>query len=170
MGMINLQTERLIIREPHIDDFANWHRLLSDGYNMRFLLDIMTHNENQSLENLQFAISESEKLDRQNYFLVMQERAASAFVGSVGFHIIGKGEAHMGYFILPEFHGKGYTTEAVKAIVKYAFDIVGLDRIQTGADIANLASFRVMEKSGFTKYDQSPERIEYHITRKSQEE
>jgi ribosomal-protein-alanine N-acetyltransferase len=168
--MIYLQTERLIIREPHIDDFASYHRLFSDAQNMRFLMDIATSTEQETMEQLQFAISASEQLDRQNYFLVVQERAASAFVGNVGFHIIGKGEAHMGYFILPEFHGKGYTTEAVRAIVKYAFDIVGLDRIQTGAHITNLASFRVMEKSGFIKYAQSPERIEYHITRKSQEE
>ncbi|MDI5789154.1 GNAT family N-acetyltransferase [Bacillus licheniformis] len=54
--------------------------------------------------------------------------------------------------ILDQKHnGKGYTTEAVKLMVEFAFHDLKLHRIEAGVMPRNIASIRVLEKAGFTK-------------------
>ncbi|MCR8641182.1 GNAT family N-acetyltransferase [Paenibacillus sp. N1-5-1-14] len=59
--------------------------------------------------------------------------------------------AFIGYFLDKDVNGKGYTTEAVKLAVNYAFEELKLHRIEAGVMPHNLASLRVLEKSGFHK-------------------
>ncbi|WP_339208487.1 GNAT family protein [Paenibacillus sp. FSL K6-3182] len=57
--------------------------------------------------------------------------------------------AYLGYFLDQEHNGKGYATEAVSLCVKFAFDQIGLHRIQAGVMPRNLPSVRVLTKAGF---------------------
>ena len=45
--------------------------------------------------------------------------------------------------------GQGYATEAVRALIDYAFTDLGHDALQAGARVTNPASRRVLEKCGF---------------------
>jgi RimJ/RimL family protein N-acetyltransferase len=60
------------------------------------------------------------------------------------------GVIKVGYTIDPEFQGKGYATEAVAALVDYAFDTVGAEVVRAYASAENLPSLRVAEKVGMT--------------------
>ena len=55
--------------------------------------------------------------------------------------------ANLVWYISSEVRGKGYTTEAAKAVVKHLQNI-GFERIEAFANIENVASQRVMEKIG----------------------
>jgi ribosomal-protein-alanine N-acetyltransferase len=57
----------------------------------------------------------------------------------------------IGYVLVPNERGKGYCTEAVRIIVDYLFLTKELACIQAMADVRNVASQRVLEKSGFQK-------------------
>ncbi|MDN4522892.1 GNAT family N-acetyltransferase [Fictibacillus fluitans] len=57
--------------------------------------------------------------------------------------------AFIGYFLDKEQNGKGFTTEAVKLIVEFAFHEVNLHRIEAGVMPHNAGSIRVLEKAGF---------------------
>lgn len=57
----------------------------------------------------------------------------------------------IGYRILPEERGKGYCTEAVKIMVDYLFLSRNIVRIESQANPENVASWKVLEKAGFTK-------------------
>lgn len=59
--------------------------------------------------------------------------------------------AFIGYFLDKKHNGKGYTTEAVKLIVDYAFNNLHLHRIEAGVMPHNIGSIRVLEKAGFHK-------------------
>lgn len=59
--------------------------------------------------------------------------------------------AFIGYFLDEKHNGKGYTTEAVKLLVDYAFNELKLHRIEAGVMPHNIGSIRVLEKSGFHK-------------------
>ena len=48
----------------------------------------------------------------------------------------------------PAFQGRGYATEAVGALVAYAFDALGADVVRAYADADNTPSIRVAEKIG----------------------
>ena len=58
--------------------------------------------------------------------------------------------AELGYWIGPEFWNNGYCTEAVRAVVAYGFDEMGLQRITAHHLARNPASGRVMTKIGMT--------------------
>ena len=58
--------------------------------------------------------------------------------------------AEIGYWGNPETRGRGYVTEAVREVVRWAFEEVGLGRVVWQAFDGNIPSRRVIEKVGFT--------------------
>ena len=65
----------------------------------------------------------------------------------------------LGYLIHPDFHGKGYMTEALIALIPDLFAL-GYEEVVCGAFEENPASLRVMQKAGMTLLDRTDE-IEY---------
>lgn len=56
----------------------------------------------------------------------------------------------IGYGILPEYEGKGYTTEAVQAMTQWAFGNSEVVFVEAETAPDNKASLRILEKCGFT--------------------
>lgn len=79
--------------------------------------------------------------------------AENKMIGTVGFTQLDKENlvAEIGYVINPEYAGKGIATEAVWAVLGYAFNHLGMQRIEARYMIGNDASLRVMEKCGMKK-------------------
>jgi RimJ/RimL family protein N-acetyltransferase len=78
-----------------------------------------------------------EKKDGKKIGVIMQVKAD----GRVG----------IGYDLLAEERGKGHATEAVQIITDYLFLTKNIVRIQAETDPENKASWRVLEKAGFSK-------------------
>ena len=57
----------------------------------------------------------------------------------------------LGFIVHPRHQGKGYATEAARALLHWAFEEVGFHRIYGRAEPRNEASVRVMEKLGMRK-------------------
>ena len=57
----------------------------------------------------------------------------------------------LGFIVHPRHQGKGYATEAARALLRWAFEEVGFHRIYGRAEPRNEASVRVMEKLGMRK-------------------
>ena len=77
-----------------------------------------------------------------------------ALIGTINLFQVLRGSlqsAIIGYFLDKNHNGKGYTTEAVKLLVEYAFKELKLHRIEAGVMPHNIGSIRVLEKSGFHK-------------------
>jgi [ribosomal protein S5]-alanine N-acetyltransferase len=60
--------------------------------------------------------------------------------------------ANLGYWIDRERNGRGLATQAVSEAVEFAFGEGGLHRLEAGTLPDNVASQRVLEKNGFTRY------------------
>jgi len=58
-------------------------------------------------------------------------------------------EARIGYMFAEQHTGKGYATEAVQLALPYAFETLDLHRLETGVQLDNPASMRVLTKTGF---------------------
>lgn len=56
----------------------------------------------------------------------------------------------MGYSLSRDFWGRGIITEAAKAVIKYGFDVMGLDQISICTGPVNYRSQAVIRKCGFT--------------------
>ena len=59
------------------------------------------------------------------------------------------GVAGIGYGVLEEYQGQGYATEAVEAVLRWAFQNPNVTAIEAETDADNAASKRVLEKCGF---------------------
>ena len=59
--------------------------------------------------------------------------------------------AEVGYWIRSDVAGRGYMTDAVRAICRWGFSEAGMERIELRADPANHGSVRVAEKAGFVR-------------------
>jgi ribosomal-protein-alanine N-acetyltransferase len=148
--MFFLETERLILRDYNENDLDNLHRLLSDKINMYFLDDIATDSLNESADNLRHCMANAD-----GHYFCVSDKLTDEYIGSVGYTIPDRTPAgkvvHMGYFILPEAQGQGFTTEAVSRVLEFAFCEDGCVRVTTGCYKDNEQSRRVMEKAGFRK-------------------
>ena len=73
-------------------------------------------------------------------------------IGTCGFTALSeehlKGE--IGYVISEKYHNMGIATEAVKRVIEFGFETLGLRRIEAHYMVGNDASRRVMEKAGMT--------------------
>jgi [ribosomal protein S5]-alanine N-acetyltransferase len=76
--------------------------------------------------------------------------AASVLVAGGGFKGPPRdGTAEVGYSVLPQFQGRGYATEMVGGLVRWAMNQAGVTRVVAETEWANPASVRVLCKLGF---------------------
>ena len=90
-------------------------------------------------------------------YWVVHERGSGHFVGEVGFadfkrHVEPSldGAPEIGWVITPSAHGRGFATEAVRAIVAWGDVRFGPVRTACLIDTENLASIHVAEKCGYS--------------------
>jgi len=89
----------------------------------------------------------------EDYALAIFTRAGE-FVGGTGLHPRGRRDApyfEIGYWCRTPLAGRGYVTEAVKALMRYALRKGRAHRIEIRCDPRNRASQRVIEKAGLAK-------------------
>jgi RimJ/RimL family protein N-acetyltransferase len=126
-GTITLETERLILRRFTLDDaeamFINW---ASDPEVTKFLI----YQTCTTLDETKKRIAE--------WFAYLEKYESDAYAKS----------AEVGYQLGKTWWGKGYAAEALKALICYLFDSVGLNRIWADYDPRNPNSGRVMQKAG----------------------
>jgi RimJ/RimL family protein N-acetyltransferase len=74
-------------------------------------------------------------------------------LGDIGLRISTKNphEADVGYALLPEAQGKGYASEALRAVCDYGFTTLGVHAINAWVLGDNLGSSRLLEKHGFVR-------------------
>ena len=80
----------------------------------------------------------------------MTLKDSQTYIGDLGFKGPVKNYAvEIGYGVLPEYEGQGYTTEAVQAMTVWAFGEKDVIFVEAETDPRNKASQRVLEKCGF---------------------
>ncbi len=75
-----------------------------------------------------------------------------------------EGEVEIGYGTYQEFRGRGYTTEIVKGIISWAKTQLSVKSIIASTDNTNTGSFKVLEKNGFLKIDETENLFNYKLT------
>lgn len=84
------------------------------------------------------------------HFAIRDDRGIAGAVGlEVPIPVRRLGE--LGYWVASDRAGRGYATEAGRAVVGFGLDTVGLYRIELRAGVENLGSQRVAEKLGFRR-------------------
>lgn len=92
-----------------------------------------------------------ENLSGDAFTAGIYERASGAYLGGCG--VVGYDEesssAEIGYWLAAEHQGKGYASEAVRALCRYLFEECEANRTVICNDVRNAASRAVAERVGF---------------------
>lgn len=91
--------------------------------------------------------------DGDKIFLVVERASDSAMLGEVTL-ILRSSDARqgeIGYILHPRHQGRGYATEAARALLVLAFDGAGMHRVYARCDARNAASYAVMERLGMRR-------------------
>ena len=88
---------------------------------------------------------------QQNYTYGIFNREETKLIGGTGLHPRGgDDELEIGYWMHKDHINQGLTTESTAALIKVAFEIIHVHRIEIHCDPANLASASIPRKLGFT--------------------
>ncbi len=148
-GTQRIETERLILRRFRIEDaedmYINW---ASDPEVTRFL----TWPPHSDVDVTKSILSDwIPRYEDGGYFnWVMEYKETGKPIGNISVVKLNESTeaADIGYCMSRTYWGRGLMPEALRAVMDYLFDVVGLNRIAASHDVNNPKSGRVMEKSG----------------------
>lgn len=145
-----LRTPRLILREFTADDWAATHAYQQDPRYLRYYdRERVTEREAQAFV-YSFILWQGEH-PRSKAQLAITLAKGGELIGNVGLRRDAAGDpvADMGYELSPTHWGRGFATEAVRALVGWGFgEWEGLERIHAHCIAENEASARVLRKAG----------------------
>ena len=150
--MVALRTERLVLREFAPDDWEALHAIESRPEVARYQ-SFAPRTPDESRLYVREAIHGAADDPRLTYDLAVAIASEDRLIGRCGLGISDAEprEAMLWYTLHPDEWGRGYTTEAARAIVDFGFRMLGLHRIWADCDPANVASWRVLEKLGMRR-------------------
>lgn len=150
-----IETERLILREFDVSDLADFYEYASvagvgenAGWSHHKNIDETKHKLNSFIEH--------------NKTFALYHKNDAKVIGSLGVEyykyediLVDLAEfsgRELGFVLSKNYWGQGLMVEAVKAVVDYLFNEIGLDFLMCGYYDYNLQSRRVQEKAGFKPY------------------
>jgi RimJ/RimL family protein N-acetyltransferase len=149
-----IETERLILRPHHMADFEDYQAMWANEVVVRFISGVASTREQSWGRMLRVA----GMWHHMGFgFLAIEEKAGGRFVGEAGFlemrrdmqPVNTEGTLETGWALVPEAHGKGYATEALEALIRWADDHFPSKRMTCIIDPQNAASLRLAAKLGF---------------------
>lgn len=144
-GRPRLETDRLTLRRPTAADAPAIERLAGEWDVARHTAQIPHPYPPGGAAAWLASLS-----DEAEIVWAIERREDDAVIGCIGLRPDpDAGVGVPGYWIGKPYWRQGYATEALKAVVAYAFDMRRLERIDISAVPTNLASIRVQEKLGF---------------------
>lgn len=149
-GDVVMETERLVLRQPVLEDFEGYVRLFSDREVARSLsIDGRPLSRYEAWRS--FAGQVGHWQLRGYGMFSVYERGTGAFVGRVGpWYPEGWPGLEVGWSLLSSFWGRGYATEAAAASIGYAFSHLGQARVISLILPDNLRSIGVATRIGET--------------------
>ena len=145
-----LDTERLTLRPFVESDFEAMHAMRSSPEVVRYLYEEPFSPE-QTWDWLRRMMAGSAWANEGDWLSVaVVERASGTTVGDLAFHWVSERDrtAEIGFVFDPRHQGKGFATEAARAVVDWAFTTGGMRRVIGRLEARNAASARVLEKLG----------------------
>ena len=151
-----IMTNRLTLRPFVRGDEEAAFGFFSDRDVMRFSLD-GPHLSRKPTED--FIRANISRQNRSGFSIwAMVEQSSGLVIGMCGLAEFGHGlpGIELAYRLRRDKWGQGYASEAAEAAVTHAFTALALERLIGAVEPANVASVRVLEKSGFQRMSRRP--------------
>ena len=138
-----LETKRLALRAPQLED-AKTVAMLANDRRIAENTARIPHPYREA-DATSFIAGANKPAGDALFLITLRD---GTIVGSCGLMLQDE-TPELGYWLGVPYWGKGYATEALHALIDYAFTDLGHAALQAGARVTNPASRRVLEKCGF---------------------
>jgi RimJ/RimL family protein N-acetyltransferase len=146
----SLRTERLLLRQWRDDDRRPWAAMNADPEVRAFFPAVLDQTEAAG----SIARFAADLEERGWGWWALEERATGRFAGMTGLDPVDEGlpvtGVEAGWRLARWAWGKGYATEAARAVFRYGFEQLGLPEIIAIAAAGNVRSHAVMRRLGMT--------------------
>ena len=146
-----LETPRLILRDIRMEDIQEYYeRLFSDGDVCRYLLFDPHQDIGESYEQIQGILQQYE--EGKFYRWGITEKGDDSLIGIIGLVRIEEetSQCSFAYLLGCDYWNRGYGTEVLKEVIRFAFEELEIRRIVADHMAENPASGAVMRKAGMT--------------------
>jgi RimJ/RimL family protein N-acetyltransferase len=143
-GLPVLETARLVLRAPTLDDAKALATLVNDRRIAEMTTRIPYPNTRADTESFLATVNRG---DGETAFLITARDGT--LLGVCGIARRSGQPPEIGYWLGVSYWGHGFATEAARAVIDHAFADLGYDALVSGARVSNPASRRVLEKCGF---------------------
>ncbi|CAG9621247.1 Putative ribosomal N-acetyltransferase YdaF [Sutcliffiella rhizosphaerae] len=142
-----METENLILRRLQLDDAERVEELASDYELAKTTLYIPHPYPKGSAVDFIKKVWQGEETGLVTFAIV--EKESKSLIGVININqTLAFKRGELGYWIGRPYWGKGYGTEAAKAVMEYGFEELQLNKVFAGAFAENPGSWRIMEKIG----------------------
>jgi ribosomal-protein-serine acetyltransferase len=123
------------VRE-NLEELKLWMPWVTDDYSIESARDFIKTNLIELAQNNTFAAA-----------IALEEKV----VGTIGLHHLDAANksVQIGYWLDKQAQGKGLATKCCRVLINYAFDDLGLNRIQINCSVENVKSRKIPERLGF---------------------
>lgn len=146
-----LQTPRLMLRPLKMSDCQDVFAYSRDPEVARHVLWDAHQTIGQTRGYLRYILRQYRNGDPSSYGIVLKE--SGHVIGTIGFMWLNaeNRSAEVGYSLAREYWNHGLMTEALKAVLEMAFDVLKLHRVEAQHETDNPPSGRVMLKAGMRR-------------------
>ncbi|MFJ7669323.1 GNAT family N-acetyltransferase [Lysinibacillus sp. NPDC097195] len=153
-NVVSIQGEKCYVRTFQEKDAQSLTGLVSRNKYFWSTYEPLQRPEYYTIDAQYKKIQESLYLmgSKREYTFGIYELGTNNLIGHIALYAIKRlpySSAFVGYAMDEIYVGKGIVTEAVELVVKFAFEQIGLHRVEAYVSTENMASIRVLEKSGF---------------------
>jgi len=149
-----IQTPRLLLRHPQSGDGKAMNQAVVESLEhlrpwMPWAQKAPTPEESEESVRRAWA----KWILREDLRIHCYERATGELIGGSGLHRIDwqMPKFEIGYWVRKSYEGKGYVTETVNALTRFAFSALNARRVEICCDASNTRSIAVIERLGFEK-------------------
>ncbi|EJG0767647.1 GNAT family N-acetyltransferase [Vibrio parahaemolyticus O5:K30] len=143
---MKVKSERLLMEPISENDWFLFHQLHTDQKVISLCFDQPSMSE---IENKFRSRLASWSTDSSHWLcLVVVDSSTGEKIGITGFCVQGN-TAEVGFMFLPEYHGLGYGSESLKALIEYSKSKLGINNYSAVVTEGNVGSEKVLSKAGF---------------------
>ena len=146
-ALLEIRTERLVLRRPRLEDVPAIVLACQDPDVPRFMPEVSTPYGEQDARRFLASVDRAWRESDERTFAIAGRDGV--YLGSVSVALREGG--NVGYMLSPSARGHGFMTEAVRAVVRWAHEMHGVQSLQLWTHPDNLASQAVAERAGFAR-------------------
>jgi RimJ/RimL family protein N-acetyltransferase len=143
------ETERLQLRKPVLSDAEEiFRQYAQDAEVTKYLTWLPNNTLEETREFIRTCLTTWR--ERRSFHWAIVRKADNRLMGMTTARVDGH-KWELGYVLARAYWGNGYMTEAVKSLIRVAFNDETVYRVWAVCDVDNMASARVMEKAGMQR-------------------